>query len=104
MIQSGEVIFGSGTVYRSDGVRLAEVRYRLRSFQESISAGGEMLSSGRQVIGEIEGFSAFDQFFDESDAAGRPLTLHMDDGRRWDFVFGPNGFALGSGKGLHQPD
>lgn len=76
---------GEGLVYRKDGSFVANVKYALQVIQEFIDTttkdGPGTLPGLKDVVGRVTGLDTFALL-----SEGAELTLHLEDGRRLDFL------------------
>ena len=88
---------GRGSVYREDGTLLAEANYELVVFQEFLVVGKDRSPGLKDIQGWIEP--------PDWPPVGKPLTLHLEDGRRLDFFYyhSDGSIECHSGQGLYEP-
>lgn len=101
-----ETLQGVGKIFSAD-TEVGEMEYTLTVYQKTIDTGrgGEVdgLKTVEGVLTEVSGLTLFDM------VGKPPFTLHLEDGRRWDFVLfrtelgGNVGTAKNAGKGLYIP-
>jgi len=99
-----EEVQGEGEVYEGER-RLGEASYDITVYQDTQTIKSFRPSGSREVdvLQRITGTVNVKPPLSNFDLLRKVLTLHLDDGRRWDFVLGKNDSALNSGKGLYKP-
>ena len=101
MYRSLESLTGRGKLFDGDRC-LGLVTYQVETSQKMLDAGRGELIPG---LGRIEGMIT-DGDVDLFDLVTRnaPVTLEMQDGRRWDcWVQSTNGTLVNRGQGFYQP-
>ncbi len=94
-----EELSGKGAVSRADGELVGEYPYVLAVYQEMHDTRSGEVPGLKQVEGWVEEIDIFGLLTE-------PLTLHIDDGRQFDFfIYDANGsISARSRKGIQQPD
>jgi hypothetical protein len=98
-----EDVQGEGDVYEGEK-RLGEASYRITVYQktETVKSFGPSGSREVDVLQQITGAVNVKLPLNDFDLLGKVLTLHLEDGRRWDFILGKHA-AQNSGKGIYAP-
>ena len=93
-----EELSGVGTVYRESGELVEQMEYRLKLYQEMLSAGTTEVPGLQQIVGSVPGG---DEVFG---LIGEDLILELEDGRRLDFFVQSMDGAIEcrGGKGLYK--
>jgi hypothetical protein len=108
-IETSEETTGCGEVFHQ-GVSLGSVGYTItvtQEIRETTAIAGNVVSSrgAKDIRGRIGADPAklFELF--QTDTSQAPLTLHLEDGRRWDFgLTNLQGDAVNTGEGLRRPE
>ncbi len=95
------MIVGSGKIYRPDGSLVGTALYRLVFLREYVGAGAELLAGTQRIEGHLSGVDVMVMTIERLDG---PYSLHLEDGRRWDFEYANDAAVTsGRGKGLYTP-
>ncbi len=99
---------GTGDLYQSGKVVCKGIKYDVRVFQEMHEVRGFGTGSS-----QVPGLKEIRGHFTETDGgfhfpslmtSDGPLTLHLQDGRRWDcFLSNSDGTAVNQGDGIYTP-
>ncbi len=95
---------GVGDLYEGE-TRLGEATYRITVYQETQSvgsfgaSGSQEIDLMKRISGDIDPAPPLDRF----QIVGKVLTLHLENGRRWDFVIANHTAQNAGQKGLYKP-
>lgn len=94
-----EELSGKGAVSKANGELVGDYPYVLAVYQEMHDTRSGEVPGLKQVEGRVEKIDTFGLLTE-------PLTLHIDDGRQFDFFIhdANRSIADRGGKGIYQPD